>query len=334
MIRFFSYTATVAMLSIGLLACGGGGGGGGGNSANVSTGTLNLNVTDAAVDNAERVLVQFTGVSINPNEGEPIDIPLEGDSQTCQDLLDEVNPSPTPDAQVTVRCIDLLALQGTQSATLLEGVTLDAGNYNWMRLDVDAERGVMDSIIELDDGSVESLYVPSGSQSGLKLNTSFTILAGGRHDFVIDFDLRKSVNDPQGFADYRLKPSLRLVDMTESGNITGTVETDLLTADGCTGDVNSGNGFAVYVYDGAGATIDEEGSANAPFTSADVNLNNDTGLWGYIVGFVGPGDYTVAFTCQAADDSSDGANDGIVLIESSDSPTTVVVDQDSIIDFP
>ncbi len=81
------------------------------------------------------------------------------------------------------------------------------------------------------------------------------------------------------------------------------------------------------------ALIDEEGSANAPLTSADVNLDNDTGLWGYTVGFAGPGEYTVAFTCQAADDFPDAANDGIELIESSDSPITIVVDHDSTVDF-
>jgi hypothetical protein len=331
MLRAFSCSATIALLSLGLLACDGGGGGSG--SGSITTGTLNLDLSDAPVDYAEKVLVQFTGVAVKPSNGASIDISLKGDSQTCQELLDGVAPSPAPEGEITIRCIDLLRLEGTQSASLLQGEILDAGNYNWMRLDVDAERGTLDSIIVLDDGSVESLYVPSGSQSGLKLNTAFTILAGGRHNFVIDFDLRKSVNDPKGFPDYRLKPSLRLIDMAESGNIVGAVETSLLIADGCTGDVNSGDGFAVYVYEGADAIIDEEGSDNAPLTSADVNLDNDTGLWGYTVGFVGPGEYTVAFTCQAADDFPDAANDGIELIESSDSPTTVVVDQDSTVDF-
>jgi len=324
---------TYAILLSGLAACGGGGGGGGG-STEASTGTLNLSVTDAAVDSADKVLVQFTGVEIKPNQGSSISIPLSGDSQTCQDLLDGIAPSPTPANEAAIRCIDLLQLGGTASATLLEGVTLDSGKYDWIRLDVDAERGVLDSIIELDDGSVESLYVPSGSQSGLKLNTGFTVLAGGTHNFVIDFDLRKSVNDPQGFPDYRLKPSLRLIDLSESGTITGTVEASLLTANGCTGDVNTGDGFAVYVYEGAGATIGEEGSANAPLTSAGIALENNSGLWRYTVGFVGPGDYTVAFTCQASDDSPEQGNDGIDLLESSDSPTTVVADQDSIVNFP
>jgi hypothetical protein len=85
---------------------------------------------------------------------------------------------------------------------------------------------------------------------------------------------------------------------------------------------------------GVGTIIGEEGSNNAPLTSADVGLNSATGLWDYTVGFLAPGEYAVAFTCQAADDFPDAANDGIELTESSDSPTTVVVDQDSTVDFP
>jgi len=324
----------IALFPLALVACGGGGSSSGGDTGPVeTTGTFSLDVSDAAVDSAEKVLVQFTGVSVKPGDGNAIDIPLSGDSQTCQDLLDGTDPNATTEGEPTIRCIDLLELDGAKSAPLLSGVVLDAGNYNWLRLAVDAERGTMDSIIELNDGSTESLYIPSGSQSGLKLNTQYTILAGGSHKFVIDFDLRKSVNDPKGFPDYRLKPSLRLIDLSESGNIVGTVEATLLTAEGCTGDVNTGGGFSVYVFEGEDATIGEEGSDNAPLTSAAVSYNNGSGLWDYTVGFVAPGMYTVAFTCQAADDSPDKGDDGIVFVESEDSPTEVLADKDSTVNF-
>ena len=333
MIKTLYYCAISVLLPISLVACGGGGSSSGGNEGPAeTTGTFSLDVSDAAVDDAERVLVQFTGVTVKPG-GSAIDIPLSGDSQSCQDLLDGTGPTPTADGEATIRCIDLLEQQGTQSASLLDGVVLEAGAYNWLRLAVDAEKGTMDSIIVLTDGTVESLYVPSGSQSGLKLNTGFTILAGGSHDFLIDFDLRKSVNDPKGFPDYRLKPSLRLIDLSESGDISGTVEASLLTTEGCTGDVNTGAGFAVYIYQGGDAIIGEEGSDNAPLTSAAVGFSNDSGMWGYTVGFVAPGDYTAAFTCQAANDSPDTPNDDITFVESADSPTTVVADQESTVDF-
>jgi hypothetical protein len=289
------------------------------------------------------VLVEFTGVSVKPAEGSAIDLPLDGAShQTCLDLLADEGPGAAPPGEPTVRCIELKELQGTDTASLLQGVSLEAGKYNWLRLDVNAERGVMDSIIVVDGDEWESLYVPSGSQSGLKLNTGFTILAGGSHNFVIDFDLRKSVNNPQGFADYRLKPSLRLIDMAESGTIFGTVDGSLLVTsdpdnEACSGDVNTGDGFAVYVYEGDVDVekIGDEGSDNAPLTSAAVNYNGDPGQWEYEVGFLAaPQDYTVVFTCQAADDDNAVADEDIAFVTSADSPASVTVDGNAEVNFP
>ncbi len=318
-------------LALGLVACGSGGSS---DDGGAGTGTVNVSITDAAVDNAEKVLVQFTGVTVKPAEGEALSLALSGDSQTCAQYL-EGETSPTADGEPTIRCIELKELQGTDTANLLAGVTLAAGNYNWMRLDVDAERGAMDSIIEINTGEMYSLYVPSGSQSGLKLNSGFTVLAGGSHEFVIDFDLRKSVNNPKGFEDYRLIPSLRLIDLAESGNIVGTVDDALLTAEGCSGDVNTGDGFAVYVYEGgAGTNIGEEGSSSAPLTSASVNWEADANRWRYTVGFLAPGEYTVAFTCQAADDSAEEAENGIAFTPSTGIPVSVAANQDSVVNFP
>jgi len=313
-------------LLLSLAACGGGGGGGGSSTPTPTTGELTVGVTDAAVDSASMVLVQFTGVTVMPKEGTAIDLPLDGDSQTCEELLNGVAPHPAALGEASVRCIDLLSLQGTASITLLDGAVLEAGEYVWMRLDVDAQKGVMDSIIVLDDGAVESLYVPSGSQSGLKLNTGFTILAGGTHDFVIDFDLRKSVNNPQGFPDYMLKPSLRLIDRSLSGNIVGSVDASLLQEDYCTPDA-----YAVYVYQGGNlAETGEEGSAFPPLTSAAVTLQGNQ--WRYTVGFLPPGEYTAMFTCEAGNDT-EAPEDGITFVGSPDNPATVVDGEDTEVNF-
>ncbi len=327
----FRHSLVLVPLALGLAACGGGGGS---DDGGIGTGTVNVSITDAAVDSAEKVLVQFTGITVKPSEGEAQAIALSGDSQTCQQYL-EGETSPTAPGEPTIRCIELKALQGTETANLLDDVTLTAGKYNWMRLDVDAERGAMDSLIEVNTGELYSLYVPSGGQSGLKLNSGFTVLAGGSHNFVIDFDLRKSVNNPKGFEDYRLIPSLRLMDLAESGNIVGAVDAALLTANACSGAVNTGDGFAVYVYQGgAGTVIGEEGSVHAPLTSASVNWEADANQWRYTVGFLAPGEYTVAFTCQAGDDSAEDPANGIEFIESEGSPIAVVADQDSVVNFP
>jgi len=56
-----------------LAACGGGGGDGG-----AKTGMLKLGVTDAPVDVADAVVVQFSGVELKPKNGSPFTVTYSG----------------------------------------------------------------------------------------------------------------------------------------------------------------------------------------------------------------------------------------------------------------
>jgi len=291
-------------LTFALSLCAAGCGGGGGSS----TGTLTLGVSDAAVDGAVAVVVEFSGVELQRAGGDR--------------LTYTFNPN---------MVIDLLALQGGVRATFLDAETVPAGDYNWIRLMVVAEPGVTDSFIEFPGPVVESLRVPSGATSGLQLNRGFTVAAGSVTDFTIDFDLRKSVHDPQGLPDYILRPTLRLVDNLVVGSISGIVDTALVEDGSCTNDPAAGEGGAVYVYAGAGATVDDEGSADPPLTSALVTFDESIGMWVYKAAFLEPGDYTVAFSCESSDDAPD-VDDPIGFIGGPfDVP--VVAEQDTSRDF-
>ncbi len=226
-------------------------------------GNLTLRVSDSPVDMANRVVVIFNGVDIKPAGGNSVRYIFNED-----------------------KVIDLLALTGGESEVILNSVALEPGQYNWIRLHVRALRGVLDSFIELDDLSVESLYVPSGDETGLKMVNTFIVPAGGNADFTVDFDLRKSVHNPEGYPDYILRPTLRIVDNTRVGSIAGIVNSSLLDA---------GGGNAVYVFSGPGVSPNDEGSANPPLTTTIVNAT--TGQ--YHVGFLTEGTYTVAFTDEA-----------------------------------
>lgn len=261
-----------------LSGCGGSGGG---------TGTLNLNITDAAIDDAAHVYVQFSSVEINGPGG---------------------TQSVTFDAP---KQIDLLALQGSGSQSLLDGITVTAGRYQWIRLGVDTD-DALDTYIEMGDGSQHELTIPSASQTGLKLVSTFTVPADGAADFTIDFDLRKSVHTSG--MNYVLRPTLRLIDNSDMGHIAGTVDGTLLSTN-CGADTD----YAVYVFAGAGATPDDEGSSNAPVSSALVSLANS--VYSYEAGYLDAGDYTVALTCQAGADDP-GSDDQTTFIAQSDVSVT------------
>jgi hypothetical protein len=237
---------------------------------------LSFGVTDAPVDNASNVFVQFDSLEFKPADGNSVLVELD-----------------------EVRTIDLLALQGSDFEMLVDNMEVEAGDYNWVRLGVIAERGVMDSYIVLEDGSSFSLYVPSGNQSGLKINRGFVVPAGGDVSLMVDFDLRKSVTNPVGQVDdYKLKPVLRMTDNSETGTIQGSISNSAIVDAG----ESCEEGKSAYLYSGLDVAADDLGSETAPLTSSLLEYNGDTDRWEFEIGFVEAGDYTVAMTCDADDD--------------------------------
>lgn len=290
--RFGAPVLVAAILAV--AGCGGGGGDGAG------TGTLSLQITDGPVDTAEHVYIQFSGLVLQPADGQRTTL------YYCQDPADATKTIVSEDVCTTPAApkrFDLLALTGGEAELLLETFVLPAGRYNWIRLNVDTD-GEDDSCIDVDqDGMVgtgdlcHELTIPSNDQTGLKLNRGFVVPAGGSADFTIDFDLRKSVhftgNDPVT-GEYMLRPTLRLADNSMTGAIAGTVHQSLVPA-GCTP--------AVYVYEGSGVTpddIDTDPNTPDPLTTATVKLDN--GTYVYKAAFLEAGNYTIAFTCDAAID--------------------------------
>ena len=195
-------------------------------------------ITDAPVDQADAVVVQFTGVELKPTGG----------AAFSRDF-------PVP------KTIDLLTLQGTTRALLLDGESVPAGEYEWMRLKVNADPAVRDSFVTIGGQECE-MRIPSGAETGLKLVRGFTVGVGTVTDFTIDFDLRKSVVQPPGQrADagtcdgqvYLLKPALRLVDNLQVGAISGTIDSSLLSAPGCV--ASTAKPGSVYLFGPVQATI-------------------------------------------------------------------------------
>ena len=213
-----------ALMFVGTCLLAGCGGGGGTGSTEPAMGRISLGVTDAPVDGATAVVVKFTAVELKPEDGEAFTVTL------------------TP-----AQSIDLLALAGGSSRALLEEHSVPAGRYQWVRLLIEAQENQPSSYIDFAGGARYPLFVPGGSESGLKLIRGFTVATGSISNFTIDFNLRKSVIAPPGQApNYLLKPVLRMVDNLQIGAIAGTVAPALVTA-GCTPQV--------YIFTGAGWSL-------------------------------------------------------------------------------
>jgi len=303
-----SIAATFAALM--LTACGSGGGGGGGSTG--SSG-LSLNITDAPVKNDDiaEVWVRFTSVIIHPSDGSP-------------DIEEPVTDGTNP-------WIDINLKDLTAGKTMLLGeFDLAAGDYSWIRLDIDpentviVERDVVGEPDEVDDSEPDTLYpavrldCSSCDQSHLKLNRSFTIENTGWINYTIDFDLQKSLtlqlpqsNKPRPDDAYKLRPTLRILD-TElaSTYIRGSVTDTLPTG----GDPSA---CRVYTYTGDMVTVVPDDICNngclSGLTLADRPLDIALvegpigGPFSYRTGSLNPGTYTTALFCELDDPAVDEA---------------------------
>lgn len=101
---------------------------------------------------------------------------------------------------------DLMKLRDGSWDFLAEEVSLDAGQYNQIRIYVNE-----DNIITFENESTEyDLKIPSGTQSGVKLVGTFDVTAGEETEVVVDFDAQKSVTVSSD-GNYILKPTIKMV---------------------------------------------------------------------------------------------------------------------------
>jgi hypothetical protein len=228
-LAFHGLIAAATLVS--LSACGDGAG----------SAQMKLSVADAPVDGALAVVVKFTGVELTGNSGNPVTINF-----------------------AQPKTIDLLKDSGTATAVLFNQ-PIPAGKYGQIRLMVVADGDASNSYITLSDGTMHGLQVPSGSESGFKLVSGFTVPNSGVVDYTVDFDLRKDLTCPTGQAPVcTLKPADRLIDNTTVGNIQGVVSNTLIP-DGCSP--------GVYLYSGT-ATAPEDMNSSGSSSAANLPISS------------------------------------------------------------
>jgi hypothetical protein len=110
---------------------------------------------------------------------------------------------------------DLMQLRNGVSALLVDR-QLPPGDYTQMRLVLG------DGCNVVVDGVTHPLTVPSGMQSGLKLNHPFTIGDDGIYDVTLDFDAARSIHRT-GNGRYMLRPVIHAMAALVSGSLRGVV---------------------------------------------------------------------------------------------------------------
>lgn len=169
-----------------------------GTGASGDTGTMEVQLHDAPA-NYEKVNVFIERVEINNTEEENGWEEFSSPQQTY----------------------DLLEL--TNGATeVLGSKELPAGTYEQIRLILSSEGH---SIFV--DGKEHELFVPSGEQTGIKLNVNAEIQPDITYTLLLDFDASRSVverGNKQSGIRYLLKPVISASNEAETGSISGTID--------------------------------------------------------------------------------------------------------------
>jgi len=273
------HTSTVlSLIAAGALILAGCGGGG----SSDATGTISFSMTDAPVDEADMVVIAMTEFELKPVDG-----------RSFRRAVNEAG-----------RKLNLLDFTDGKTALIIDNENVPAGDYEWLRIFFDMDA----SYVRLEaDGATYPLFMPSGEQTGYKLVGGFTVPANGTVEYILDFDLRKSLLSPPGLSGpsgenrtFLLKPTVRMMNAEETGGVFGVVADNLLSPGNS--ECAEGGGNAVYAFEGFGVDPLATDPANPPLVTDIVDLNQSTGLSEYHLMYLLPGDYTLAFTCGASAD--------------------------------
>jgi hypothetical protein len=285
-----------------------------------TTGFFNLSVSDAPIKDAAKVCIRFDGVELKH---------ADSDDMETIDFDEPV-------------VINLLAFQGADSHPIVTGAEVPAGVYQWIRLKVQAERGLSGGANDADptsdacddatensylvrkSGALNNLFIPSGSQRGLQLIKDIIIPVNRTGDYTAEWDLGKSFNGPPGLdPDAMMKPVVKLVANNEVGTLAGQVADELITLGSCDAEFAP----SVYVFDDGVEPnpLDDPLAADDAIATGLVErqmLDDGSMPWLYEIGFLLTGNYEVAYTCNG--------NDFIPL---AGKPAEIMIDQVTTVDF-
>jgi len=262
-------SAMLPTFSVLLAGCGGGGGpvGPGGPGA----GTLQVNLVDAPDPT-----ISALNVTINRVEAHVVD----------PENLNDNEDSHWQTITTAPQSFNLLDL--ARNEAILGSTSLPAGHYTQIRLFPSAAT-VTDST------GTHNVTIPSGVQSGIKLNVNYDISPNQVTAILLDFNVSKSLIKT-GNGQYRLQPVIPAVVKVLSGTVTGTVR------DGA----NPLKGAEVKATYTAGGNYAIGTEVNTSTTLADGTFK----VWALL-----PGTYTLtaSFTDPATNTTRTATKTGVVV---------------------
>jgi hypothetical protein len=253
-----------------LTACSGGG--------STSGGTVSISLMDRPVDDVTALYVTISEVWLKPTgSGPAFQLPMT----------------------TTPLTVNLLELNDLNASVLVDEAVVPAGSYNFVEMRVEDDDISEAYAMTIAGGMVPvDVDVPSNK---IRLVSGFDVNDNQAVRFIFDWDVHSGLTNAVGRGVYLLRPAFRILDADEYGSISGSAMATTITNEASCANVMDPvlGKAAAYIYTGV-VVADDIGSGGVePLTTVDAIFNEDTGGYDYRV-IVMPGEYTVAFTCQAA----------------------------------
>jgi hypothetical protein len=262
-----------------------------------TTGSITISLTDDPWEDAMEMVLHVTGVEMGHADGSVIMLEMTGGGMS----------------------IDMMQLQNGESTMLANNVEVPMGQYQWMRLMIDPAQSHIDLA---STGGRHGMRMGGDAENGLEVMHDFQIGQSQHSEYMLDFDIRRGVqhhdNGMMG-GEYRLHSAMRMVDMSQSGGLMGTVDPSMIDVNHPDCDDAPGGNWA-YLFHGDVtepddiADIDTDGM-QGPMAADRIEMDTMTGEHRYHFGYLDPGQYRIAITCagewdEVGDDDHPNDPDG------------------------
>jgi hypothetical protein len=268
------------------------------NNSDNSPASLTLGFSDEAVEDLKQVVIEVDSISFRR-------------SNVADIVVDTFTIGELGLVDVDSFQMDLLTYRGRKQLLVIEDLELDATTYSSVLVTL-LDGDVNLSFVQESDDTLKQLNQPQG---GLSL-PGFT-LSSGEQNYTAEFGLAQSLQFQSGADDYLLTTDgIRVEDNSTAASLSGRVDTSLFdTVSPCDAKADPEEGNRIYLYQGTALTdvqladvftADSSNpvpdNAQAPFAVATLFPEETTGSWQYVFGYLPAGAYTMAFSCDAAND--------------------------------
>jgi hypothetical protein len=249
--------------------CGGGAGDANPGAADPVTpamGNISFSITDGPRADTRAMVLHITGMELGHSNGDVITLDM-------------------PNGAVSA---DMMQLQNGVHVSLVTGVDIPMGQYDWVRLHVDLSQ----SYVELSGtGGQHGMHMGSDATNGIEVHEPFELLDSINHEFMLEFDLQRGVqHHDMGMmgVEYELHSAMRLVDMEHAGGLSGMIDASMIDINHPDCDQEPGGNWA-YLFPGDATVPDDVAASDTdgisgPITTDRVEMDPATGDHNYHFG--------------------------------------------------